>query len=288
MNINFRTRTIRVPASKAENERSYGIEYAEAKRIASKARDKYRGAVLPGRLGQTRLREAIGSPAGKTYCVRFHRTDVVTFHRSGWITLDNGGWYSPSTKERIETYAGVDLISHAGDWYLSAEGDRYWSEKPTKGARWWKFTPGMRIRHVKGWRIEVKGAGKAFTAEELQAEMRRVTNERARKRRAERKAEAEYRARLEDAGHEPRRPTCWECAGTCDPERDFEHDGHAFCDEDCLAQYCEATEADTATAVHGAGGGHTPLSPEQIRERVLARTPEENRALFASVKGGRV
>jgi hypothetical protein len=248
MKINFQS--IKVDHGYGEYERTRGIDYTEAVRLAKRARCRDAGAVLPGRLGQTRIRME-----GDAVAIRFHRTDVVTFHRSGWMELDNGNWFSKSTKERLETYTGLS-VACAGlggrRWIVSAPSNYYWTEQRGK---FWVFKPGMRVRHVKGGKIEVKGAGPALTGAQISEMLREERNERARVRRAERKEQAALdAARAAERSESP-------------PDDD---------------------ESEHPVETEQVGAAGQPLmTAERIRTIVLSRKPEENRSLFHSVQGGR-
>lgn len=51
---------------------------------------------------------------------RLHDTDVVKRSASGIFTLNSGGWRTPTTKDRINTYAPVNIGSNKGVWYLGS------------------------------------------------------------------------------------------------------------------------------------------------------------------------
>ena len=49
---------------------------------------------------------------------RLHNTDVVTVNKGKFI-LNSGGWRTKTTKERINTFAPVNMWQEKGVWYLS-------------------------------------------------------------------------------------------------------------------------------------------------------------------------
>ena len=57
----------------------------------------------------------------ESIAVRLHATDVVTFHANGDTVLNSGGWRTPTTKERINTYAPVSISQERGIWYVNRE-----------------------------------------------------------------------------------------------------------------------------------------------------------------------
>lgn len=105
MKINFQT--IKVDHGYGEYERSRGIDYTEALRLAKRARCKDAGAVLPGRLGQTRIRidEPMRFGMLPTVAIRFHRTDVVKpfYNELDQITLS----LSTVKPEKLQRWGAV-------------------------------------------------------------------------------------------------------------------------------------------------------------------------------------
>ena len=53
--------------------------------------------------------------------VKLHGTDVVTYHRLNFCTLNSGGWKTPTTKNRINTYAPVQIYQKSGLWYIDGK-----------------------------------------------------------------------------------------------------------------------------------------------------------------------
>jgi hypothetical protein len=89
------------------------MTYEEAKVLFQRARNKERGYVLPGRLGQTRL---VQTEHG--YGVKYVATVVVEIREDGTYRLDTGGWRTVTTKERINYYAPVRMYQRNHVWYL--------------------------------------------------------------------------------------------------------------------------------------------------------------------------
>ena len=50
--------------------------------------------------------------------VRLHNTDVVKYYPDGRIILNSGGWKTPTTKDRINKYAPVNVWTNKGIWYI--------------------------------------------------------------------------------------------------------------------------------------------------------------------------
>lgn len=102
------------------------MTYNEAKALYSKARDKSKGKLLPGRLGQTRLVNCGIDDKGKdVYAVQFHATKIVKIYADGSYVLTNGGYYTPSTKERLNLYGPVAIGAQNNKWYFSSNGATY-------------------------------------------------------------------------------------------------------------------------------------------------------------------
>lgn len=174
------------------------MKWNEAKDLFKSARSKERGKPLPGREGSTRLKLAsrYGRKDGDL-AVSFHGTHVVTIHTDGTYTLGSNNWRSPSTKERIELYAPVNLTSYLGQWYVTARGKWVWSigrDPKRTPKRVYEFTDGMRF-NSKGELVPTKGVKvRSWNAVEFEAYMREERNKRARERRAMRKQAAEREA----------------------------------------------------------------------------------------------
>src|SRR5208337_4674554 len=56
--------------------------------------------------------------------VRLHQTDVVKYWPDGRIELNSGGWRTVTTKDRINTYAPVNLWTDKGIWYIGKNWQR--------------------------------------------------------------------------------------------------------------------------------------------------------------------
>lgn len=49
---------------------------------------------------------------------RLHNTDIVIKHTDGTFTLNSGGWKTPTTKDRLNTYAPCNIRSVKGMWLI--------------------------------------------------------------------------------------------------------------------------------------------------------------------------
>jgi len=49
---------------------------------------------------------------------RYHHIDIVTKTQNGEFILNSGGWLTPTTKERINSYAPVRLCQTRGNWWI--------------------------------------------------------------------------------------------------------------------------------------------------------------------------
>jgi hypothetical protein len=87
------------------------MNYSEAKEIFSRARNKTTGYKLGN---NTRLVETQGG-----YGVKLHNTIVVDIQSDGTYILNTGGWFTKTTKDRINSYAPVNLYTGKRIWYLS-------------------------------------------------------------------------------------------------------------------------------------------------------------------------
>lgn len=58
----------------------------------------------------------------ETIAVKLHATDVVTFKSDGRVILNTGGWKTVTTKERMNSFAGLQVSSDKGVWYVSNNG----------------------------------------------------------------------------------------------------------------------------------------------------------------------
>lgn len=61
---------------------------------------------------------------GEALAVRLHDTDVVTYFPDGRIQLNSGGWRTPTTKDRINKFAPVNLWQEKGQWFIGPSWDR--------------------------------------------------------------------------------------------------------------------------------------------------------------------
>lgn len=102
--------------------------FNEARSAFARARDKDKGYVLPGRLGQTRLVKTT-----KGYGIKYCQTVVVEILPDNTYVLNTGGYLTHTTKERINRYSSVYLVQRNFVWYLGYD----------KGAV--PFFDGMRV-----------------------------------------------------------------------------------------------------------------------------------------------
>lgn len=89
------------------------MNYADALKMVSKAKDSYRGYRLPGREGRTRLVKRENGIA-----IKYTDTDVVTIHPDDSITLDSGGWNSKTTRDRMGYAENVNVFTEGGTMYV--------------------------------------------------------------------------------------------------------------------------------------------------------------------------
>lgn len=61
---------------------------------------------------------------GDNLVVMLHSTDVVTYQADGRVILDSGGWRTPTTKDRINTYAPINLWQDKGQWFIGPNWNR--------------------------------------------------------------------------------------------------------------------------------------------------------------------
>lgn len=108
------------------------------------------------------------------YAVKYHKTDIVTYEPDGSVILRNGGWFTMTTKQRIEAYAPVHILSDMGRWFVV---------KPSAPARWPGYGSDLRPHHYEafydGFRVGPRGGIKA-QPQESDAEERRELREAAR------------------------------------------------------------------------------------------------------------
>lgn len=109
--------------------------YEAARAFMAKARDKSNGRPLQN---NTRMYERQIGDGGTYYAVRLHTTDVVEIHPRGKYVIYHGGWTTPTTSDRIRTYAPVDwrrLTSKGdgfggSDWFLRCRPKKSDPEPP--------------------------------------------------------------------------------------------------------------------------------------------------------------
>jgi hypothetical protein len=115
------------------------ISHKDGQRLMQSARNRAAGKPLAN---NTRMFDHTDGSFG----IVFHNTEIVTIHPNGTYTLRNGGWNSPTTIERIRSYAPVTwqrLISEKGDWFVRLR-PRAKDPRPTRVERSIPkpFTPG--------------------------------------------------------------------------------------------------------------------------------------------------
>lgn len=57
-------------------------------------------------------------PRENGIAVRLHNTDVVLIRSDGKFVLNSGGWRTPTTKDRINSFAPVRVWQQRGSWFL--------------------------------------------------------------------------------------------------------------------------------------------------------------------------
>jgi len=97
------------------------MKYQDAVKTVKKARNAYRGYVLPGREGRTRLVQRDNGVA-----IKYTNTDVVTIHPDDSVTLNTGGWYSKTTKDRFRYAESVNVFTESGAWYVIPNDSYVW------------------------------------------------------------------------------------------------------------------------------------------------------------------
>ena len=96
------------------------LTYKNAEQMFQKARNKDRGLVLPGRLGQTRL---VKTDTG--YGVKYMNTVVVHIEPGDVYTLNSDGFRTRTTKDRMNEYGPVNVHQSKNVWYI---GDVVYSD----------------------------------------------------------------------------------------------------------------------------------------------------------------
>jgi len=78
--------------------------------------------------------------------VRLHETNIITFKPDGKVVLSSGGWLTPTTKNRLNDYAGVNVYQDKGQWYIGS-----WDQKDNP-----LFHDGVTIKNGKVLRPRFK------------------------------------------------------------------------------------------------------------------------------------
>ena len=50
--------------------------------------------------------------------IKYHNTDIVVYRPDGTIVVNSGGWHTPTTKDRINRYAGLRIWQSKSIWYI--------------------------------------------------------------------------------------------------------------------------------------------------------------------------
>lgn len=105
----------------------------EAKDVFSRCRDKSRGAVLTGRSTLlVKTSYGLAYPDG-CYGIKYHNTIVVDMELKGGKELyriNTGGWYSNTTRDRINTYSPISIVSVQGTWFCANKRGRVFKYQP--------------------------------------------------------------------------------------------------------------------------------------------------------------
>ena len=86
------------------------MTYQEAQQLHARARNKGIGKKLAK---ATYLRKV-----GDNFVIRYHFTDVVTITPENEYILNSGGWYTKTTKDRMVTYAPVNVYQKQYQWFV--------------------------------------------------------------------------------------------------------------------------------------------------------------------------
>lgn len=89
------------------------MNYQELLALAARARDKAKGKPVAS---NTRVFNH-----DTHLSVMLYTTEVVRSHPDNTFTLRTGGWYTPTTKDRIETYSPARIHTRNGCWFLQGE-----------------------------------------------------------------------------------------------------------------------------------------------------------------------
>lgn len=78
--------------------------------------------------------------------LRLHNTTIIRWYPNGRTTLTAGGWETPTTKDRINTWASIYINSYQGDWYFAIpDGGTYKFVSGMEiGRRWSGYAAGYR------------------------------------------------------------------------------------------------------------------------------------------------
>ena len=150
------------------------LSYNEAKEMFRRCRHKSRGYRLPGRQGTTRL---FYSESIDSYVIRYHNTNIVIIKSDGTYRLNNGGYFTMTTKQRIQTYAPVNIVSSLNTWYVLPKDKCIWSMKGKE------YNSPCMIEFEDGIIVNSNGEVNLISPRQLMENERLERNRRARERR---------------------------------------------------------------------------------------------------------
>lgn len=148
------------------------MTYNEAKELFSRCRNKQKGYLLPGRQGSTRLFYYADRDC---YTISYHNTNVVKIYSDNTYELQNRGYFTKTTKERIQTYAPVNIVTVNRQWYVYPKGITYWHKNNLNKQVIFKFRDGIVVDN--------NGMPKTYSPNDLKEIERLEKNRRARERR---------------------------------------------------------------------------------------------------------
>ena len=56
--------------------------------------------------------------------IKLHNTEVIKFYPDK-IVLNSGGWYTPTTKDRLNSFSGYQINQESGIWHIGVNGKTY-------------------------------------------------------------------------------------------------------------------------------------------------------------------
>jgi hypothetical protein len=100
---------IRVEQSNKWRSNQMAKSYSDLKAFIAKGRNKTERRIANNTLVIDK---------GTHVAIRLHNTDIVEVYPDGTYVLDSGGWHTVTTKQRINTFAPVNLYQKDWTWYL--------------------------------------------------------------------------------------------------------------------------------------------------------------------------